>query len=213
MKKYKYPRTYHILSSPGATDDDKTLKNLSQFVEKDVVIMEKMDGESSSCSKDYTHARSLDSNNHPSRNWIKGMWAEKSYLLPNDWRICFENVFATHAINYDNLETYAFVLNIWDENNMCLDYDETLEWCTLLGLIHAPVLFRGVFDEKILNNIINNLDLEKQEGIVIRNTNSFHYDDFKNNYGKWVRVGHVQEDSTHWISKPVVPNKLKNNAP
>ena len=26
MKRYKYPRTYHVPWSPGATSDDKTLK-------------------------------------------------------------------------------------------------------------------------------------------------------------------------------------------
>ena len=43
--KIKYPRTFHLPWSPGATSDDKMLKSIEHFIGKEVVITEKMDGE------------------------------------------------------------------------------------------------------------------------------------------------------------------------
>ena len=51
--KYKYPRTFHIPGSPGATSDDKILKSLDHFKGKRVIITEKMDGENTSLYRDY----------------------------------------------------------------------------------------------------------------------------------------------------------------
>lgn len=69
----KYPRTYHLPWSKSCTDDDKVLQNINHFIGKEVIVTEKLDGENTSCYKDHIHARSIDSNNHPSRNWLKIM--------------------------------------------------------------------------------------------------------------------------------------------
>ena len=72
--KVKYPRTYHFEWSPGKTKDDKTLFDLSNFEGKNIVLTEKMDGENTTMMKDWYYARSLDSKDHPSRHWVKGLW-------------------------------------------------------------------------------------------------------------------------------------------
>lgn len=41
----KYPRTYHLPWSPGATDDDRIIKSADVFKDKEVVVTVKMDGE------------------------------------------------------------------------------------------------------------------------------------------------------------------------
>src|SRR5690606_36086297 len=41
----KYPRTYHLPQSPGMNDDDRMLKSLEIFHNREIVITEKMDGE------------------------------------------------------------------------------------------------------------------------------------------------------------------------
>lgn len=128
------------------------------------------------------------------------------YKIPKGWRVCGENLFAQHSIPYDNLPSYFMVFNIWDEENLCLSFDETLEWCKLLGLEHVPLLWRGIFDEKFIREFP--IDFSKQEGYVVRITESFHYDDFKKYVGKFVRENHVNT-SEHWMFQKVVPNKLK----
>ena len=120
-ERYKYPRTFHIPGSPGATSDDKVLSNLDHFEGQEVVITEKMDGENTTIYPDYLHSRSLDSNNHPSRNWVKRLQGEIGYKIPKGLRICGENVFAQHAISYDKLPSYFLVFSIW-EGNTCLSW-------------------------------------------------------------------------------------------
>jgi len=155
---------------------------------------------------DYCYARSLDSNNHPSRNWVKGLWGSIRYEIPENWRICGENVYAKHSVGYDDLDTYFYVFSIWNENNVCLSWDETVEWCNLLGLKHVKVLYRGVFDVEVFKNM--NINVEKQEGFVVRLASSYKYSDFKKSVIKWVRKGHIQTDQ-HWSTQKIVPNKLK----
>ncbi len=59
-----------------------------------------------------------------------------------------------------------------------------------------------------LQKSVNNLDVVKQEGIVIRPASSFHYTNFSKSVAKWVRKNHVQTDN-HWIHSEIIPNKLK----
>jgi hypothetical protein len=206
--KVKYKRTYHFDFSEGRSSDDKILYDLSNFIDKEVVATEKMDGENTTMMSTCYYARSLDSNNHPSRNWVKGIWGKIQYEIPEDWRICGENLYATHSIHYTDLPSYFMVFNIWNEKNFCLSWDETVEWCKLLGLEHVPVLYRGVFDLEAIKKI--KIDPEKQEGFVIRIVDSFSYEDFSKSIAKYVRKGHVQTDE-HWVNQKIVPNELKTN--
>jgi hypothetical protein len=41
----KYPRTYHLPWSQDKTNDDKSLKDVSCFIDKEVVVSKKLDGE------------------------------------------------------------------------------------------------------------------------------------------------------------------------
>ena len=68
----------------------------------------------------------------------------------------------------------------------------------------VPVLFKGVVSsEKELKDLTESLSKEPsalgglREGIVVRNADIFHNDDFSDNLMKWVRKGHVQTDQ-HW---------------
>jgi len=208
VEKIKYPRTGHLPNSEGVTNDDKIQHNLSGFIDEEIVISEKRDGENTTMYPEFYHARSLDSNNHPSRNYVKGIWGNIRYDIPEGWRICGENLYAKHSLYYENLESYFECFSIWNEKNICLDIDQTLEWCQLLGIVHVPILYRGKFDLEMIKNF--KIDTNVQEGFVIRLAREFHYDEFENSVVKWVRKGHVQTDQ-HWSSQKIVPNKLKTN--
>lgn len=54
------------------------------------------------------------------------------------------------------------------------------------------------------------LDKQKNEGFVIRVTDSFKYADFSKSLCKLVRANHVTS-SAHWRFRKVIPNKLKEN--
>lgn len=211
MTKYlKYPRTFHLPWSQGATDDDKILRTVDHFQNKQVIVTEKLDGECTTLYSDHLHARSVDSKHHPSRNWIKCEHARVCHEIPKEWRICGENVFAKHSIHYQELETYFYVFGIYDERNFCLSWDQTLSYCDMLGLKTVPVLYSGVWDLDKIKSCWTTKSIcgGEQEGYVVRLAEEFHYDNFADCVAKFVRKNHVQT-SEHWLNESVVPNILK----
>ncbi len=202
----KYPRTWHLPWSPGFTDDDRVLQNVDHFEGKEVVVTTKMDGECTTMYPDHLHARSVDSRNHPSRNWVKNLHGQISYMIPKDWRICGENLFAVHSIKYDDLLSYFYVFSIWNDKNWALSWNDTVEWCQLLDLPHVPVLYQGTFDKDIIQSLWNSL--QGQEGYVVRLTESFNYSNFRKSIAKFVRKSHVQTHG-HWMRSAIEKNGLK----
>ncbi len=197
----KYGRTFHLPYSPGLHDDDKALKDCSQFEGKHVVITLKMDGENTTCYSDgHIHARSIDSRGGEDRAWVKKFLTENvCYNLPAGWRVCGENVWAEHSIRYDDLKSYFLGFSIWNERNECLSWDETLEYFELLGITPVPVLWEGIWISKHMQSIHVDLGLDftKDEGYVVRLASAFKYGEFKNSVAKYVRAGHVQT-TKHW---------------
>ncbi len=202
----KYGRTFHVPWSEGYTSDDKVFTSMESFSWRDVVITEKLDGENTSIYFDDFHARSINDTDHPSRNWLKQWHSVIKFNIPEGYRICGENVYAKHSIAYDDLESYFYGFSMWDNNNVCLSWDETLEWFKEIGIIPVKTLYRGIYDERKIRNL--NLDSSKQEGYVIRLCNSFSYDDFDKSLAKYVRKNHVQTDD-HWRTSEIIPNKLR----
>jgi RNA ligase len=207
--KVKYPRTYHLPWSDNMNDDDRMISSLDQFLNKEVVVTVKMDGENTTMYNDYIHARSIDGRNHVSRNWVKNFHSTISHEIPEDWRICGENLFAKHSIEYNDLDTYFHGFSIWNQYNECLSWDETLLWFELIGIEPVKELYRGIFDEKKIRSLYDNSKWNLMEGYVVRNVNQFAYKDFRNNVGKYVRKDHIQTIK-HWMhGQPVIQNKLK----
>ena len=208
-KLIKYPRTMHLPWSPGGSRDDKYLTNCESFADKEIVVTEKQDGENTTLYRDHIHARSLSSGDHPSRSWVKGLWGSVRHQIPDGFRVCGENLFAKHSIEYEGLDSYFFVFSIWNEENVCLSWDETVEWCELLDLQHVPVLFQGTYDEAAVKASWRPSQAgQESEGYVVRLRDAFAYKDFRECVAKWVRVNHVQTND-HWMHAKVVPNKLK----
>lgn len=205
----KYPRTVHLPWSPGVSSDDIVKRDFTVFEDIDeVVVTEKLDGENSSMYTDGTHARSVDSRHHPSRNWLKGLHGRMGHNIPPGWRVCGENLYARHSVPYDQLESFFYVFSIWDETNTCLSWDDTIEWAGLLDLVTVPVLYRGPWSEETIRGI--RVDLETTEGYVVRDAGSFHHSQFSTHLAKWVRKGHVQTDK-HWMFAKIVPNQLRED--
>lgn len=212
---FKYPRTFHLPFSEGVSDDDKVIPSIEQFLNKEVVCLEKCDGENTNFYSDHIHARSIDSKHHPSRNWIKTLHAKIKHEIPKDFRICGENLFAKHSIYYKNLETYFYVFAIYDENNICLSWDDTVSYANILNLITMPVLYRGIWNEQKIKecwtgkSTISPGDL--QEGYVVRLADSFHYNEHIKSTAKFVHKGfQAGIPDIHWATAPVIPNLLRS---
>jgi hypothetical protein len=210
----KYPSTPYLPWTAQADENDTILDTSVHFEGRRVIVTEKMDGENTSLYHDRYHARSVDSRHHPSRDYVKRFWATFNYLIPEDIRICGENVYAQHSVAYESLSAYFLGFSVWRfvdgvVNDICLSWDDTMEWFERLGICPVPVLYDGQFDQELIHQAW--LDKcggpEASEGYVIRNADSFPRAWFCVNLAKYVRENHVQTDE-HWMTKPVVPNGL-----
>jgi len=202
----KYPRTYHLPWSCSITRDDKVMPSTKFFTKQEIIILEKMDGENTTMYTDHIHARSITSGNHVSRNWVKNFHAKFAYEIPYDYRICGENLHYTKSISYNGLTNLFLGFSIWDKN-ICLSWDETMEWFALLGIDSVPIIYRGMYDEEFIKNL--SIKEEICEGYVVRVTDSFLLKDFKLKVGKYVRKNHI---ITHgnWMRSKLIENN-KNN--
>ncbi|MFH9348014.1 RNA ligase family protein [Kitasatospora sp. NPDC017646] len=204
-----YPRTPHLPWSPGAAADDVRTGDLSGLAGAEVVVTEKLDGENTTLYADGLHARSLDSAHHPSRAWVKGLQSRVGPRIPAGWRVCGENLFARHSIPYADLDSWFHGFSVWTDRDRCLDWDDTVRFLRRLGIPTPRVLWRGRYDERALRAL--RLDLDRQEGYVVRTVRGFPRAEFGDRVAKWVRPQHVRTD-THWMHAAVVENGRGPNA-
>lgn len=197
-KYIKYPRTYHLPWSPGATKDDRILKNDDCFRGKQVIVTLKMDGENTSMYNDYIHARSLNDKKHWSKSWIKQFHSTISGSISENTRLIVENMYAKHSIEYTNLHSFCYGISVWN-GLTCLSYQDTVEYFGVLDIPMTPTLYIGEYDrEKIKDLYQSSYDGNTMEGYVIRNCESFSYKDFSKNVAKYVRPNHVTSNE-HWF--------------
>lgn len=212
-QRFKYGRTFHLDFSDGIQNDDKIISNLDNFINKDVVATLKYDGEQTSLYSDgYMHARSIDSKSNYTRDIAKKIHSLILQDIPEGFRLCCENLYAKHSIYYpdDYLEGYLYLLSVWDDKNYALSWDDTKIYAQLLDLPTPKELYRGPFDYNKIKNLVKDLDASIEEGFVVRLTNKIHYNDFSNSFIKYVRKGHVQNNSKHWLEETYPNGKPKN---
>ncbi|RYD60276.1 MAG: 2'-5' RNA ligase [Verrucomicrobiaceae bacterium] len=200
----KFPRTMHFPWSQGLQNDDKMITTTKHLEGRRGIATIKKDGESASCYRDHYHARSLDSLHHPSRDWMKSFWGTFRHDIPENYRVCGENLYARHSIAYDDLKSFFYGFHVWDDRNVCLSWKDTLEWFALLGITPVEVVYEGVYDEKVLKKLAADLFASGEEGLVWRVEDEIPYDDYGILVGKDVRKGHVQTDQ-HWMHAEIVP--------
>jgi len=208
----KFPKIYHLPWSESVdekTDRLLTDAQVAAFEGKRVIVSEKLDGENTSCYKNYIHARSLDGRSHPSRGWVKAYHAKWGYDIPEHWRVCGENLTAKHSIRYETLPTYFLMFGIYNERNECLSWDDTITYGGLLGLTTVPVLYDGVFDEKWVMACYTGQSVygPTQEGYVIRLADKIQWANHRTSFGKFVRKNHVQT-AHNWMNRAIEMNGL-----
>lgn len=210
----KYPRTWHLDASPGLQNDDRRIPDMRVFKPgARVIVTMKEDGEGTTLTSERTYPRSPDGPPHPSRAWIKAYHAIKAPHIPPEWRISGEYMYGTHAIPYtvangNPLPSYFLGFGVWDERNVLLDWDRTLETFEMLDIVPVPVLHDGPYDDGLVGRIAAGLDPKRDEGFVMRLADEIPYPDgpgdagrFMTGVAKWVRRGHVAAGDDHWRSR------------
>lgn len=194
----KYPRTFHLPSSLGATSDDKyiskeTLKFLSSGIE--LVVTEKLDGGNFTMTRNHAFARSTDGTSQLWDNPAKALWASIRQDIPENWRVSGESLYAQRSVAYSDLPGWFVVFGVWD-GSKALSWQEVTQWAELLGLPLAPVLYQGSDFKAATSAWSKDHDEETSEGYVVRNAGSFNREDFSKNVAKWVRADHVRTSAS-----------------
>jgi len=212
-KYVKYPKTPHLPWSDSVDEETDMVLTpedvATNFGGRKIVVTEKLDGENTSMYSDYIHARSLDGRTHPSRDWVKNLHASIGYEIPDNWRICGENVYAKHSIEYNGLQSYFFVFAIY-ENNVAMAWDEMTGYAEAMGLQVVPVLYRGMFDEEKVRACFGGKSIfgnSEQEGYVVRLDDAIAWENHKRCVAKFVRKNHVTT-AHNWMNRAVEPNTL-----
>ena len=149
----------------------------------------------------------MDGRSHSSRDWLKQFWSGFSADIPKAWRVCGENLYAKHSIGYSALPSFFLGFSVWNERNICLPWDETLEWFQLLGITPVPVVYDGIFDEKKIRALWDPDRWESVEGYVLRVADEIPYGDFRKKIAKFVRKNHVQTVK-HWMHGQAITKNL-----
>lgn len=208
----KYPRTYHLPYSSGATKDDKKLQAgwFDNYRGKEIVISEKLDGENTCFNRQDVYARS---HGAPTRSpWSRNLWDPSDGLywkiksMIGDYEFIFgENLYGEHSIHYDKLPSYWFMFAGYDkEVDIWYSWDDVKLMASCLEVPHVPELWTGVIEtesqlKELVEKFVNEPELygPQREDVVIRLRDQFSGNDFSKYVCKWVRQNHVQT-SEHW---------------
>ena len=206
----KYPRTYHLPYSPGATKDDKKLQGdwFKNYIGSEIVITAKLDGENIHMTKKDCYARS---DGAPTRSpWSRNIWDPsdglylkiRNYISENE-TIFGENLYGEHSIHYNKLTDYFHLFAANDGENW-YSWDDVKMLADIMNIPHVPELWRGIiYNESDLQKLVEKYVHESEwygdvrEGVVIRRADSFPIEDFSKYVCKWVRPNHVTTGE-HW---------------
>ena len=211
----KYPRMPHLPWSPGVTSDDRIIESLDALLGAPLIFTEKMDGSNVCLEREQVFARShTESPRHESFDALKALHAGLRFVIPSEWQLFGEWLWARHSIAYDRLPAYLLLFGIRDQSQReWLSWAEQEEWAGAHGFRLVPVLWRGVCptEEALRSTVLAHTNRpafsQEQEGLVVRVSGSIPSGDFARRVAKWVRPSHVQTD-THWSTQKIVRNML-----
>lgn len=188
---------------------DKVLKDTHHFDGMNVVVTEKMDGENTTIYRNAYHARSLDSKHREYHSYLLNrILPNMQWQIPDNWRVCGEYLYAKHSIKYEALEDYFLAFSVWNDKNECLSWSDTYDFCYGADICcMVPILYEGLYSDEKIKELAQTVVERGGEGIVVRNWDSFRYEDFNKNVAKYVRKGHVQTEN-HWSFSKVEINGL-----
>jgi len=211
-------KTFHVPWSPGTDSTDR--KNWEYWNDiqkiKELVFTSKLDGEGS-CLNEYgvfarSHAAPSDK---PWSAYLRQKHAVMVHDLKRDGiELFLENMYPLHSIEYPRLDEHCYVFAV-RHLDQWLSWEEVEWWSAVFDFKTVPVLgslpVSGLSEVDLIKHV-NTLGSMPEvygsydvidggpcsrEGIVFRNKEGFHVDEFVQNLFKMVRASHVKTDE-HW---------------
>ena len=203
----KYPSTYHWPWSKTVQRDDSVHKNHENFLDRPVIITEKIDGGNTGLFNGEVYARSVTSPSHD--GWMAMVRKNHAWKTNapefKDMEIYGEDIYGVHSIEYspvNELDTYMiFAVRF---QGMFLSWDDVCSIAKALDIKTVPVLAKTTYESASeLTAVLEAFTNEPsrigtvREGCVIRIPEAFPASEFGTNVCKYVRPNHVQTDQ-HW---------------
>ncbi|MBN2598128.1 MAG: RNA ligase family protein [Marinifilaceae bacterium] len=225
MEFFKFPKTPHLFTvTEHNIRDDKVLSEpeAKQFLNNFIVLEEKVDGANIGISLDQNGDLQIQNRgnyifpgSHPQFNLI---W-EWSYsridffkkYISNNFIVFGEWCHVKHSIHYTSLTDWFLGFDIYDKkNHFFLNTERRNQTLELLNIRPIPIINKGIFSKKELEEILNTTTSKfysgPVEGIYLRYENSKRL--IKR--AKIVRDRFMQEISLHWSKGKIITNSLQN---
>jgi hypothetical protein len=202
----KYPSTPHWPWSPTVHKDDRYHQDAQAFVQREVIITEKLDGGNTCLWQGEVYARST--GQPATQGWfamVKKHHAWKTANSPSDVFVYGEDLYGIHSIQYEPIrEDQTYRIFAVRQGDTWLSWDDVVSHAKSLDIPTVPVLYRGLFNSVKEITSFFETEIKKpseiggpREGFVMRYAGSFEDAAFTNTTAKYVRKGHVQTDQ-HW---------------
>jgi RNA ligase len=185
----------HFPTSSHKTGDDLILKNVSNFLNTPLTILEKMDGSNVCLERQNCFARTHSSlPKSPEFNAFKALHTKVKHNIPENLQIFGEWLWLKHSIYYNRLPAYFLMFGVRDLNTSAwYSWGETEKLAKELDLHCVPVVYQAYIRSEsdfywFLNNHVSSKSRhgEKCEGVVIRKSIQFDTEDFSSSIGKYV---------------------------
>lgn len=162
----KYFRTYHSPISLGATSDDKFMPSgyLNHFMNKEIVLTEKLDGQNNCFNQNGLFARSHSKiSNHAWDKPLINRWNMiKEDLKSLGVELFGENMVAIHSIEYKKLESYFYLFAARDQKTkLWLSWEEVRYYAELFDF---PIVPEIKISKKL--NEINDVSFEDEASLL-----------------------------------------------
>jgi len=214
----KYPSTSYFNFSPGKDNLRESEDiNITQLLNVPLVVTVKMDGSNAKLTRNYVAARNGHQANHLSFDMLKSIHSKIKHKIPDDILIFGEWLYAKHSIHYVTELSLTSLFQVfgvyYKPTRMWFGWSGVKHYAKLLGFSTVPVVaeIKKSTEWELTNKICQIAEeqiSQGQEGIVVRSTYSYHYGQFGQLVGKYVRANHVQTDE-HWMNQRIVRNEVK----
>ncbi len=221
---FKFPHTPHLywLGDHSARSDKIfNLKEAEDFLSKEVIIEEKIDGANIGISLDsnfeiriQNRGSYLTERNHSQFksiwNWINIHEHELIDFLEDRYILFGEWCYAIHSVKYKNLPDYFLAFDIYDKlESQFWNVERRNNLLNKINLEKVPELFKGQCER---NKILDLLESQSAfgnsflEGIYLRKEN----DKYLEGRCKVVRKDFTQNIEEHWSKKELKTNSLRD---
>lgn len=216
-------KTFHVPWSEGTDSTDR--KNWDYWTDiqtrsKELVFTEKLDGQGSCLNEFGVFARShAATSDKPWDDYLKVKHAQiVADLKAEHIELFGESMYAIHSIEYPNLDEH-FKLFAVRQFDRWLSWEEVQKWAFMFDMTTVPVISKKLVSDLTENTLkayvqetagkpsaFGSYDVLEgrpcsMEGVVFRNVDGYHVDDFVQNVMKIVRRNHVKTDErweSHW---------------